>query len=333
VLLLLSSLFSSAQEPEKLLGVRLYTENDFLSPLAPNKDDNYTGGLKVEIVTNLAGKFFQNKILNPMRWVPVQQSFAFSVTIFTPTDLRSSDILVNERPYASYRSWNIGAGFMKENNRINYELAIGSMGTPLGGKVQRKIHRDGWFGSTRPVPQGWDYQIANGGSLAINVKVQFEHKLFHCAGKTNNFKWLSASWIHETNVGQFMINYSQGVRLFLFNVNHEIPFDEDTPSIVQLDGGKTKKKNFSFFCFLTPRLKAMFHNSTLTGQLLSRESVHVLPPTDVNKGLLEFDAGAQLQVYCLRLGYFLYGRSREYKSEEKSFHHWGGLYLGVVAKW
>jgi hypothetical protein len=86
------------------------------------------------------------------------------------------------------------------------------------------------------------------------------------------------------------------------------------------------------FGYITPRIKAVFHNTTLTGNLLTKKSEYRLDSKEVNMALLEYDAGVQFSWGFLRLGYSVYGRGREYNSEKKGFHNWGGLYVGFVVK-
>ncbi|HMH33188.1 MAG TPA: lipid A-modifier LpxR family protein [Puia sp.] len=316
----------------KFAGIRAYTENDFLSFIGKNRDDNYTGGVKFEFITNLFSPIFSGRILNPMKWSPVSQSISFSVTAFTPQDLALETIDYCQRPYASYQSWNLGAAFLKEKNSFSYELSIGAMGKSLAGDAQKKIHGEHWFGSTRPIPQGWQYQIANGGALAVNLRLHYEHRLLPLQEASADFRWLSATWLHELNLGQYMINYLQGLRIYLFNYHHPLPSDYDLPVINAFHRDEVYKK-FSFFCFITPRLKAVIHNATLTGKLLGKSSVYTLPQSDINNAVLEYDGGMQIRFCSFTIGYNFFGRSREYKNEEQYFHNWGGFYLAATARW
>ena len=331
MLMLISSLCLSQEKPN-FAGFRAYTENDFLNPFSPNKDDNYTGGLRAELITNVLSPLWQKKLLNPLQWAPLNQRVAFTVTAFTPRDLASEVIVNMERPYASYQAFNLGASFANADStkRLSYELSLGVMGKDLAGDLQTTIHKDHWFGSTRPVPQGWKYQIAEGGAFAANLKLGYE-QLLSRKSSPSNFKPFSVSWVHELNVGQYMTNYMQGLRVYLFTKNAAPLLDEAVPELVSLFGEKKKHKPGITF-FVTPRLRGVLHNTTLTGNLLSKESAHTLSSSEMNRILAEYEAALQLKYAFLRAGFTLYGRSKEYKASEKSFHHWGGPFLGFIAR-
>jgi len=151
-------------------GIRLFTENDYLSFFSPNTDDNYTGGVKVEFLTNNFRFLRLGKLFKTNKWDIVSQTIGYGVTVFTPNDIANDKIVRNDRPYASYEFLNIGSYFIdtiSNKNIVGYELLIGSIGSQRGRNLQTTIHKNHFLGTQRPVPMGWDYQVANGGSLAI----------------------------------------------------------------------------------------------------------------------------------------------------------------------
>jgi hypothetical protein len=316
-------------------GVRLYHENDVLTPVAPNRDDNYTGGIKLEFITNTFNSFQTSKVLNPLQWINLSQQFSFGFTVFTPRDLAAKQVLRNERPYASYTFFGFGAAFINQqkNKKAGYEILAGSMGKPLPGEVQKKLHREHWLGSKRPVPEGWDYEIANGGAFAANVNVWHHQQL--TAPQTNPaMEWTRLTWKSEVNVGQYTTNAAQALRLNLFNYHYYYP-DSDPPVItkrvneaVTKASGVNTDKAFAFTFFIEPRLRLMLHNATLTGKWLGKPSVHTVDY--ITPVLLEYEAGAQVRFHFVTVGYTLSGRSREYRDATTNFHHWGGLYASVV---
>jgi hypothetical protein len=238
------------------VGARIYHENDILGFLASNKDDNYTGGLKAELITNLLDVPI-GQVVNKLKWKPIQQSFSFSVTVFTPQVLASPVIVTDERPYASYRSWNFGSSFAHDDRlqRFSLEIMLGAMGRPVSGDVQTKFHREGRLGSTRPEPKGWGFEIADGGAFAANLKLAYVKKLSK-ASKRNGFQ---TTWLHEVNFGQYMTNYMQGRRLYYVRGNGNIVLDEGIPELLPINGKKEKKTGF--YVFVTPRIKAVLHNN------------------------------------------------------------------------
>jgi hypothetical protein len=323
------------------IGMRFYVENDFIIPtflshhVFNNQDDNYTGGARAEIITNMlpVGRYW---LLNPLKGSIISQSIFWGITIFTPQDLASSDVVRGERPYASYTF--LGMGFTSTNPKMTKkflsELTAGNIGGHTAGNVQTTIHRDHWAGSTRPIPQGWHHQIADGGAFAANLRLRLESK-FPVKSKIRKFssggtfQWVQMSWRNEVNLGQYYGNYSTDARFYLFNLNSQWGEREDEPVTVGLLNA-TPKHRIRFYTFFTPRVKWQFHNTTLTGKLLGKSSEYTLPSAEVKPVLFEYDFGFQFRWSVLRVGYTLFGRSKEYKAENKKLHNWGGLYLGIV---
>jgi len=120
------------------LGFRIYHENDFIVPrfinkgLINNPDDNYTGGSKVEIITNLINNTkiaLLKPLLNPLKGDINSLSIVFGYTTFTPQDLKDSLIIYYDRPYASYRFWGLGVSSVDRDTswKLYYELQLGAI--------------------------------------------------------------------------------------------------------------------------------------------------------------------------------------------------------------
>lgn len=337
---------SGVTQEAPFYGLRVFTENDFFSPLAPNLDDNYTGGLKVDFITNQFQFLRFGKLFKKEKWDIVAQNISYGFTIFTPRDLANDKIIRTDRPYACYEFISAGSSFVKNGTYksiMGYELFAGRMGSQAGKNFQTTIHKNGWFGSTRPVPQGWQHQIANGGAVALNIKLFSESNIFETQ-QLNHFKWLQTSWIHEVNLGQYLINYSQALRLNLLNINSYFGRsfsaiqNSGLPTIatkrppVSADKSQTatKKNNFSFNLYIKPGVRVVGHNATLTGNLLTKTSEYSLAQKDVIPALVEYDMGLNVRWCFVNLGANLSGRSREFTFQDKAFHHWGGIYVAFV---
>ncbi|MFN2458139.1 MAG: lipid A-modifier LpxR family protein [Chitinophagaceae bacterium] len=312
----------------KYIGIRFYVENDIFSFLATNYDDNYTGGVKIEIFSNFSNAFFTKRILNPLKWDPIQQYISFNVVAFTPFDLGNKDIVRDERPYASYQHFSFGTSFWAQDRKkkASYEILLGKIGKHLAGNVQEKAHRCHWLGITRPEPFGWKYQIAEGGAFAANVRFNYQQIL---AGKpiSKNKSSFVAVWRNDLNFGNYVSNVSTGIRL-LFITGKTSVLNEGEPEIVVPN--IREKNKVQAYVYITPKVKLVMHNATLTGKHLNRSSVHTIDPDDISRLLTEYDAGVQVSYGILRAGYILMGRGKEYALEKKYYHHWGGIHLGLV---
>jgi hypothetical protein len=95
-------------------------------------------------------------------------------------------------------------------------------------------------------------------------------------------------------------------------------------------GSGMRKKNFNLNFYITPRVKVVAHNTTLTGNLLAKTSEYSLNQKDVTPVLFEYDMGFNLRWSFVNFGANLSGRSKEFTFQEKTFQHWGGVYVAII---
>lgn len=321
---------SSKAQTMPFQGIRLYHENDFLHFLAQNDDDNYTGGIKAELYTNRIPLF--NRATNNPDWVSLAQSISYNVTAYTPQNLADPSPVQGDRPYASFEAIGYSDAYFNWRKKIKfrYELLIGKLGTQTAGNAQRHIHRNHWFGSDRPVPQGWQNQIVNGGALALNFKLGWD-KLLYESKANGHWTLLRAITENEVNVGNYMINAASGLSFRILNFDTGFGDPETNPSITGIAPPDiTRKKSFGMSIFLTPRMRFTPHNATLTGNLLGQSSVYTIRQKHLMPLVAEYEAGINFRMGVFRLGYSIFGRSREFKSATNAFNQWGGIQLGLI---
>jgi hypothetical protein len=327
------------------IGLRLFTENDFLSPLAKNEDDNYTGGLKLELVFKTNGLFSNTQFLkNRLPRKTLYHTLAFTGTAFTPRNLAEASVVKDERPYASVLAFSIGSQYKSAKNsktRFGYELMGGMMGKSAAGEVQGKIHRHeilSFVNTNRADPQGWKNQIAYGGAFVMNLKLNQDWLLVQSKEKANDkyFMPFRLSLRNTLNAGNYLINSTHGLRLNMLNKQYDFDNEIAPPEITKFVRVKPiqKPRVFSFSLYAEPRVKINVHNAGLTGKLLSKPSVHTIY-TNSFKGtltplLFEYEMGFVIRYYWFQLGYSLNGRSKEFSVQNKNMHHWGGVYLAIV---
>jgi hypothetical protein len=332
----------SVLEKKNYAGFRIYSENDFFAPFVSNTDDNYTGGLRAEIITNII-KAKPAIIFNPLKGKIHSLSFLFGFTSFTPRDLADPNIIYTDRPYASFRFWGIGISSINLDTtwKLSYELQLGAIGRPGVGNSQSYIHRHHIFGTQRDVPMGWKYQIGYNGIFAFNLYTKLEKRIWSSGwkGRKKNFRVIQITGRGEMNLGQYLINAAVEPRISLFNWNHNFGEFEDEPGLpVKADPPSppttsVKRKNKAgFYIFGSIRPRFVLHNTTLTGKLLGRSSVYTIAPSELKHLLFEYDCGLAFRWCFLRLGYNVFGRSKEFSFQNKNFHTWGGFYIGGIFK-
>lgn len=327
-------------------GLSIFTENDFLSFFARNKDDNYTGGLKIEAIVQKPDIFGLPFLLkNKLPRKVLYQTIAFTGTAFTPQNLATANIVKDDRPYASVLAFSFGSQYISAGNtknRFGYELMGGQMGKPTAGEIQGKIHRHEilkFISTDRPDPKGWHNQIAEGGAFVMNLRLNHEHSLSKKDTSTKFFDPFRATLHNSINIGNYLINSTHGIRINMLNKQYDFGNEVIPPVITEKNAtekiaASKKPRVFSFSFFVEPRVKINIHNAGLTGKLLSKQSVHTIYTTTYPAGLtpvlFEYETGIVMRYYFLQAGYSLYGRSKEFPAQNKKMHHWGGVYIGFV---
>lgn len=306
----------------------LTTENDFLG--IHNKDENYTGAVKFELLTpEIKWKwlpFYKFKNESPVFNI---QRFGFGGTAYTPQDIAASEIVKGDRPYASLLFVSVG-NISYDRSRgliLQSDLVVGSIGSPGPGNAQAYVHRNHWFGSERPEPEGWDNQIGFNGSLIVNYNTRMQG-LITPQQSFSNFQCVVPYWTAKADIGNYMINLQGGFKLDLFNYNSSILQDYAVSFPALTENRETPKKNIRFNFFVEPSFRIAAYNATLEGLLFNDRSVYTISHQDVNRLLFEVNGGINfIAGDFFYAKYSFYGRSQEYRGG-KSFHTWGGITIG-----
>lgn len=105
LLLILLSSFCASGQGKGAQGV-LSTDNDYFG--IGNEDENYTGGLKVEILVPEVIKWLPFFKFNRGDKSLTINRFGIGGTAYTPQDLAAVEPVIGDRPYASLVFVNIG---------------------------------------------------------------------------------------------------------------------------------------------------------------------------------------------------------------------------------
>ena len=156
-----------------LKGVRLFTDNDLFA-IIDNRDHEYSGGFRLEFITDYFGlKLFSfRKEHNFLDY----QSVLFGFELYTPNELNVksiSEMDIRDRPFASFQYLGRSRHFIKYDGsyRSSETIKIGLIGGTIARNFQRILHRELSDSSHN---NGWDFQIANGGKLAIQYDLRHE---------------------------------------------------------------------------------------------------------------------------------------------------------------
>jgi len=307
------------REPDDASIFSLQWENDIFT--GRGTDRHYTNGLRFSLLRGddqVPGWLLG--VARALPWFPdggyVRGSWALGQNIYTPEDIGTRDLVVDDRPYAAWLY--LGRGLVLENGRVLdiMELSVGVVGpAAFGEQMQSAIHE--FIDS--PDPRGWHNQLGN--ELAVQAIWQR--------------KWRQ---LHEDNAGGFGVDILPHVGGALGNVfiygatgatarlGFDLPSDYGSPRIQPaLPGSEffVPTRRLSGYLFVGGEVRAMLRNLFLDGNTF-RDSHSV----DKHWLVADFQAGVALVSHGVRLAYTFVLRTEEFKHQD-GFDAFGAFTLSV----
>lgn len=244
---------------EKQSQLRLIMENDAFGGFS---DRYYTNGARLEYNTtasegnltrNLFGfwnRFFVDENQNSKHLMGISAGQEF----YTPTNIRKADVSFGDRPYSSRGYVGNSLTTWTDSSSVTTELELGMIGPSVGGKTAQ-INFHNLIGS--PTPQGWDTQIPNSYSVAINTDVRkFWHRFFGTH--------------YNVNLGNIYTNASVGLVFRLGKVDKN-----PGPGYSALMSGApilhTPGEGYWYF-YINPGATLQLYNATIQGQIGSDDT-------------------------------------------------------------
>ncbi|MBC6441420.1 MAG: lipid A deacylase LpxR family protein [Rhodospirillales bacterium] len=169
--LLLPAGLAVAEEPGQIVGIQ--TENDFF---VSNDDGEYTHGMQLSYLSG--AKDIPDLVVNGANLLPMfdvgggkRWGITIAQSMFTPNDIRSPNLLVDDRPYAGWLRGDIGLAADNGDRLDRASLSLGVIG-PASYADEMQI----WFHEIikAPRPKGWDHQLSN--EPAINLFYERQHR-------------------------------------------------------------------------------------------------------------------------------------------------------------
>jgi lipid A 3-O-deacylase len=281
---------------------RLHYDNDFFTAT----DQFYTQGVNLEVVHPGLRKFPLSKLLLGPKNQAIQYGIAMIHDVYSPSSIRHSEIILNDRPYCA--NWMLTTFAIATDSakqaRLSSFFSIGVLGTVAGGAdMQTSIHR--WLNNIEPL--GWKNQIHS--DVAINYQVEYERllisykHLFSCSGQTS----LRLGTLND-----------KGGAGFTFMAGYfDIPFDYDATL-----------KNFRFYVYDQPFVNVVGYDATLEGGMFNRTSPYSISATSLTHITFQNNFGVVFRIRKLYLEYSRAILSKEFKTGIS--HSWGGVGVGCV---
>lgn len=336
----------------------IYTDEDFkpILQFSPDNDQNYTMGFGFGYSgPNLNRAHF----LRPLNWVErkirkwsgltdkdvvfdISPNLSLNGTAFTPDDLRATEVIKEDRPYAFLLSLSTKKFLLIEKSGklpslLTTEFALGVLGLNLGKAVQTAIHRGMNDGNTKDpyLPEGWHHQISNGGEFtllgAITKEFLLTPKQFRDARNKHSYFELKGGV--QGMVGWYTAANAQlSARVGLLDPkNWTQNFNLLGSGNKGADSGD--KNLFELYLYGSIRPSMMFYNELLHGGF--KKSDHTFSASQVNTFGIEWNTGLGFNLpganYTTNLVWaFNSGRSKEFITSLARPHQWGSIYITFV---
>lgn len=321
---------NTAPRPNIKQVVAVSIDNDLFVPLG-SRDRDFTGGfaLTYSEAGRADGWRPVDALLGRMDRAVAGTTIAQSADVtsmelgfygFTPDAIEKSDIVADDRPYASLIYFSSSRVYSLANgDSISTALTLGVLGSDFPGATQNELHQ--WLGNQRV--KGWDNQISDGGELTARYQIARHHywnsKLSNARYKTSMFS--SVGYLTEVGVA---LSTRRGLI--------SSPDNRFNPELISYgervnDTASTSYQGPESYFWGGISLKARLYNAFLQGQF--RHSDHTLDYGDLRPIIAEawlgytFTVGRQYKV-----SYVVRAQSSELEGGRGDRSHvWGGLVL------
>ncbi len=291
----------SFRELQKKSYFRFHYDNDYFT----KTDYYYSQGITLEYVHPNLQKFLPVKLLIKPSANKLKYGLAFNIFGFTPTSIRSDDILYGDRPYASCMSisvFSIARNNIKQQ-RISSTLTLGVIGPAAQGReIQTGIHR--WLKNV--LPKGWQHQVKN--DVIVNYNIAYEKKLIGIKD------WFLLNNTVEARFGTLNDKLGAGFNFMAGHFNNPYQFIEG-------------KKKTSWYFYGQSRLQFIGYDATLQGGLFNRYSEYTIPSVQIARIVYQADAGIVVNFNKIFLSYTQSYLSKEFSTG--TYHRWGGVSAGL----
>lgn len=324
-----------AQTPQTIQEKEVWAfsiDNDLFIP-GSSEDVDFTGGLAFTYTGKRGSKYwsiFDNTLESIDRLSRVGDenssitpSIEFGLYGFTPEMIDVSELLENDRPYASLVYLSASRIYQEQPGADAWfsSLTIGALGLGWFGDIQNDIHSLVNNGQAK----GWHNQVSDGGELTFRYQLAYldywERNAQNFSQQLKTTYFASVGYLTELGVA---ISSRQGLISSPSNrFNPElISYGERVNEVVATPTGG--KENY-FWGGVA--VKARLYNAFLQGQF--KHSDHVLNRDELRPILVEAWAGYTFTFgRDFKFSYAIRGQSSEIRSGEGDRHLlWGGLVL------
>lgn len=314
--------------PAKMSYLRLFVENDFLQLRTRRTDNFYTNGIRIEYLTSSKEVKLLDLLLLGLPADNTSSLFygiSLSQNMYTPSDIKVSDLMVNDRPYGGwmYASLSRISTDRIEERRLKSELSLGVIGSiSFAEETQKIIHEL----INSPEPMGWDHQIKN--DVGVNYHLAYEGHLL----RNKNADIWELVGILRGNAGTVFTNGGAGL-LFRAAVKGKLnPYFSEDFDLGTIPVKAANQKAFSgirSFLFARPIGNLVAYNAMLQGGVFNRESEYLVGNKDIRRFVFDLDYGVVFIAPGLNSSLVIGQAIRTKEFLIGQTHRWGYLTLSI----
>ena len=281
---------------------RVAYDNDFFTAT----DRYFTQGIAIEVVSPSLVRFPLRHVLVTPGGSWTRFGVAYEDDGYTASDLKASQILTRDHPYAGtkqLRLFDIAIDTVRRR-RVTSSLNVGLIGQGAGGaEIQTFIHEH--TGNT--IPQGWHNQIRN--DVIVNYEAAVERETYRIG------RSLLLTGTAMARAGTYNTAVTAGATLLAGRIGD--PFSQRT-------SGR------AIYAYFKPQLNVVGYDATLQGGLFNRTSPYTISASDLSRVVYRQQLGVVFRSGRLYAEYYQSLGTREFQSGRA--HKTGGIQIGVLSR-
>ncbi len=292
--------------PDEKATYAIVWENDVLFG---DTDRNYTNGVRASYLSGThsfdgpAGWVAKN-ILGANDNAVVRRGFALGHSIYTPNDIRVSEPLPDQHPYAGWLYGEYNAVVEQSDALDQFAIQIGIVGPSAQGEfVQNEVHD--LIGSQEA--RGWDNQIDDEPGIVLSYDKRFRA----LASLGDEYLGVDLTPNIGFSAGNVQTNARSGITL---RVGQDLSNDFGPPRIRPSLGGSSYFNpidDFSWYLFAGVEGRAVAHDIFLDGSLFRDDD----PDVSSKIFVADFQGGAVIQFYDTQLAITYVRRTDEFDQQ------------------
>jgi len=319
-----------SKQPSELQTIQIFYENDLFS----GTDEYYTNAIQITwISTDLTQ--YDDDIRLPKWAIPVIKAIPFSGNptsihnvgilfgqqIFTPSDIQTTTLLEDDRPYAGFLYCGLALHSKTDTKLDTLEIILGVVGPAAKAELAQNTVHD-----VRDIPtaKGWDNQLHN--EPAVMFSWQRKWRLH----SMSLFDFLSYDLISHAGVtlGNVRTSTSTGGELrFGYNIPEDFGSDVIRAgagiSAPVIKGSHPWKTSFGGHVFVSSQIEAVFHDIFLDGNTWRHS-----PSVDKEPLVADLSIGASFSMSMVKITYRHLFRTKQFDNQKQG-HTIGSLTLAV----